>query len=182
MLTGEFTTCGLGEFLDVQAHAQVPTCDLQTQQPSLYNHPIPFPSGGTKLGAEVTTLSPALPHHPTTPTTTTTTSHIIQPPQQPHPVPNESTHNTHTPPRQQAMPIPVLTTSLCKCWDARVPCKVGHRIEGGRKGDREVEKREREDMKKAGADGEHQPPPLPVTLEHQQGPTPGPCLHPQWTQ
>ena len=37
-------------------------------------------------------------------------------------------------------------------------------------------------MTQAGAAGKHQPPPLPVTPERQQGPTPGHCRHPQRTR
>ena len=102
-------------------------------------------SGSTKSGAEVTTLSPALPCHAAAPTTTTT-SYTIQPPQQPHQAPNEPTRDTHAP------------------------------------GAREVERGGGEETKQAGGTGEYQPPPLPVTPEHQQGPTPGPCHHPQRTR
>ena len=91
-------------------------------------------SGSTESGAAVTTLSPVLPCHTTAPTTVTT-SHIIQPLQQPHPVPNKLTHDTHAPPRQQAVPTPMLTVPSHECCDTRVPCKMGHKIEGGRKGD-----------------------------------------------
>ena len=48
-------------------------------------------------------------------------------------------------------------------------------------GAREIEKEGGEEKTQAGAAGKHQPPPLPVTPEHQQGPTPGPCRHPQRT-
>ena len=49
----------------------------------------------SESGAAVTTLSPVLPRHAAAPTETTT-SHIMQPPQQPHPAPYELTRDTHT--------------------------------------------------------------------------------------
>jgi hypothetical protein len=129
-------------------------------------------SGSTESGTAVTTLSPALPCHAAVPTETTTTS----------------TQNGHQHPTSNLFKVAVpSTTKQPPCWTSQVQMAhaiaaasdgLGIRWEELGKGEREeLGKEGREEKTQAGADGKHQPPPLPVTWEHQQGPTPGPCRH-----
>jgi hypothetical protein len=180
--------CLLAKSKLVNPAAPIPTSTITPRRSQSSNQ---RPSSGTtETDVRVTTMSPALPRHtaaaPTS--TTTTTSHLVHTHQQPHSAPNESTCGTHALPRQQAVPAPALATPSRECenrsddriaYDTRVPREVGHhdKLEGGR----EMEKRGREE-EQAEADGKPQPPPPAVTPERQQGPTPGPCLHPQRTR